>query len=350
MKNPTSLLFRYRFIWHVLFWVFIYLFYALTYGSYAEKYKEEFISNLILLPVRIGATYAFIYYLIPVFLFNKRYITFTLLAIIHAVLFGFALWMLLHFFVYCKGCMYDVELPLIHAPKIFGLIIGNYEIPAVAGVIVMFKKWYTDQQITRELERDKLEAELKFLKSQIHPHFLFNTLNNLYALTLKKSDKAPDMVIRISEMLDYMLYQSNEKEVELSKEINLIQTFLELERIRYGNRLDLKFEINGDTEDKFIAPLLLLPFIENSFKHGVSNNTGKPFIHIQIDITESEFNMHVANSYGCQTKESYSEGIGLKNVERRLEILYKEQYTLRISKNDGIFEVYFRLNWSNQLP
>ncbi len=348
MRNPTSLLFRYRVFWHVLFWVLIYLFYALTYGGYAEKYKEELISNLILLPARIAFTYAFIYYLMPVFLFNKRYFTFSSLAVIHAMLFGFALWALLHLFVYCKGCMYDVEYPLFHWPKIFGLIIGNYEIPAVAGVIVMFKKWYTDQQKTRALEKDKLEAELKFLKSQIHPHFLFNTLNNLYALTLKKSDKAPDMVIRISEMLDYMLYQSNEKEVELSKEINLIQNFLELERIRYGDRLDLKFQIQGDPEDKFIAPLLLLPFLENSFKHGVSNNTGNPFIHMQIEITEDDFSMHISNSFGNQTKESYSEGIGLKNVERRLELLYKEQYILRISKNDGIFEVYFRLNWSNQ--
>lgn len=340
-------MFRYRALWHILFWVFIYLFYSLTYGSHAEKYHEEFISNLILLPVRIAATYTFIYYLIPVFLYNKRYFSFSLLAIVHAVLFGFALWMLLHFFVYCPGCLYDADFPLFYAPKIFGLIIGNYEIPAIAGIIVMFKKWYKDQQLTRELEKDKLEAELKFLKSQIHPHFLFNTLNNLYALTLKKSDKAPDMVIRISDMLDYMLYQSNEREVALEKELNLLNTYLELEKIRYGKRLALLYEITGNPEGRHIAPLLLLPFIENGFKHGVSNNTEKPFINILVEITDLNFQMNVTNSFGVQSKDSYSEGIGLKNVQRRLDILYKDRYDLKISKNDGIFEVRFRLNWSN---
>jgi two-component system LytT family sensor kinase len=346
MKNPPGLIFRNRIVWHILFWLLCYLFYSVTYGSYAENYRQEFISNLYLLPVRIAGTYAFIYYLIPVFLLGKRYLAFSVLAIVHAVLFGLALWAVLNYFVYCDGCIYEPNYPLFSISKIFRLIIGNYEIPAIAALIVITKRWYVDQQITREMEKDKLEAELKFLKSQIHPHFLFNTLNNLYALTLIKSDKAPDVVIRLSEMLNYMLYHSNEKEVKLIEEIDLLKAYLELEKIRYGNRLNLSFKLQGDPENKYLAPLLLLPFVENSFKHGVSNNVENPFIRIDLQITDDALNLQVVNSFGEQSQESFSEGIGLKNVQRRLDILYKDRYNLQVKKNDGIFEVSFRLNWS----
>jgi two-component system LytT family sensor kinase len=345
MKNHTGLIFRYRILWHILFWIFCYLFYSLTYGSYTEEYQKEFMSNLFLLPVRVIGTYVLIYWLIPVFLLKKKYVAFALLTMLHAVLFGFALWLVLHFFVYCNGCIYESSYPLLYIPKIFALIITNYEIPAVASVIVIFKRWYVDQQTTRELEKDKLEAELKFLKSQIHPHFLFNTLNNLYALTLKKSDKAPDVVLKLSEMLDYMLYQSNEREVFLNKEIDLLKAYLDLEKIRYGKRLRLSFEITGNADHKKIAPLLLLPFVENSFKHGASGDSENPFINIRLTITDPSLVLTVANSFGEQSKESFSEGIGLKNVQRRLDLLYKDNYSLKVSKNDGIFEVRLKLNW-----
>lgn len=190
-----------------------------------------------------------------------------------------------------------------------------------------------------------IEAELKFLKSQIHPHFLFNTLNNLYALTLKKSDLAPDMVLKLSEMLDYMLYHSNEKEVLLKEEIELIRAYLELEKIRYGTRLHLTTTIQGDSNGRYIAPLLLLPFVENSFKHGASSKTD-PQIDLFIGINDSFLELNIANTYQEQSVESYTEGIGLKNIQRRLEIQYKDRYELDMSTNDGLFKVEFRLKWN----
>lgn len=349
MEKPKGLIFRQRVLWHILFWLFSFLFYSLTYGSYSGNYIQEFLSNLFLLPVRILGTYTLIYWLIPSLLLRKKYAAFAVLTVFHAILFGFALWLVLYFFVYCAGCIYEADYPLLYLPKIFALIITNYEIPAIAAVIVIFKRWYAEAQRTRELEKDKLQAELQFLKSQIHPHFLFNTLNNLYALALKKSDKTPDVVIRLSEMLDYMLYQSNEPEVKLTKEIELIKAYLELESIRYGKRLDLRFNIEGEPGEKRIAPLLLLPFVENSFKHGASNNINKPFIHIKLEITHQWLLLTVANSFGEQTKESYSEGIGLKNVQRRLDLLYNGRHQLDITRDDGVFNVSFRLNWHNPL-
>jgi two-component system LytT family sensor kinase len=298
-----------------------------------------------MLPVRIAGTYVFIYYIIPHFLFEKKYISFVVLALIHAILFGVTLWIVLWLFVYCPGCIYEADYPLFYIPKIFNLIISNYEIPAVAAVIIITRRWYTDQQVTRELEKEKLEAELKYLKSQINPHFLFNTLNNLYSLTLKKSEKAPDVVLKLSGMLDYMLYHSNEKEVRLIEEIDFIKAKLELEKIRYGKRLKLKTEIVGDFENKYIAPLLLLPFIENSFKHGASKDEQNPYINLSIKITDECLLLNVINSFSGRSEDDSSEGIGLQNVQRRLEIQYKDRYELNISKHDNMYEVRFRLNW-----
>jgi two-component system LytT family sensor kinase len=334
-----------RILYHILFWIGVYLFYSLTYGSYTGNYYQEFLSSLYILPVRIAATYVFIYYIIPCFLFEKKYIGFVILALVHAILFGITLWIVLWLFVYCPGCIYEADYPLFYLPKIFNLIISNYEIPAVAAVIIITRRWYTDQQVARELEKEKLEAELKYLKSQINPHFLFNTLNNLYSLTLKKSEKAPDVVLKLSGMLDYMLYHSNENEVRLIEEIDFIRAKLELEKIRYGRRLKLKTEIVGDPENKYIAPLLLLPFIENCFKHGASKDEQNPYINISIRITDNYLLLNVINSYSERLEDASSEGIGLQNVRRRLEIQYKDRYELNTSKHDNMYEVSFRLNW-----
>jgi two-component system LytT family sensor kinase len=346
MNRTASIFLSKRILLHILFWIAVYLFYSLTYGSYSDKYCQEFLSNLYILPVRIIGTYVFIYWLIPGFLLQKKYILFAVLAFVHAILFGFALWIVLALLVYCPGCLYEAHYPLIYLPKIFALIISNYEIPAVAAIVVLAKRWYADQKINRELEKEKLEAELKFLKSQINPHFLFNTLNNLYALTLKKSDTAPDVVLKLSEMLDYMLYHSMEKEVSLVEEINLIKAIVELEKIRYGKRLKLKMEITGSTENKYIAPLLLLPFIENSFKHGASSDQQKPYIDIIIQITDTNLELLVTNSFVCQLENVLPEGIGLKNVKRRLEIQYRDRYELNIEKNENLYRVQFLLYWS----
>lgn len=347
MDQNKRTFFSTRVLWHILFWIFIYLFYSITYGSYADKYYEEFLSNLYILPVRVLGTYIFIYYLIPHFLFQKKYILFSVLAFFHAILYGFSIWVVMRLLVYCPGCLYDVDYPLFFFPKIFGILISNYEIPAIAAVIVLVRRWYADQQVNRKLEKEKLEAELKFLKSQINPHFLFNTLNNLYALTLKKSDKAPGIVLKLSEMLNYMLYNSNEKEVRLIEEIDLINAIVELEKIRYGKRLKLKVEITGNPENKYIAPLLLVPFIENSFKHGASGDIQNPYINISIEVSETCIDLYVTNSFVEQFSENMPEGIGLKNVKRRLEIQYKDRYELNIDKQNNTYRVHFRLYWSD---
>lgn len=334
-----DLLFRYRIWWHIIFWIVWYFFYTFTY-SFEGLEKIQFFHNFCLLPIRIAGTYVLIYWIIPKFLFTKKYLAFLILAIMHAILFGFLISLVLYLIAGYRD-----------AASLFLLrpVVLNYQIPATAAAIYLFKRMYLLQQHSLNLEKEKLEAELKFLKSQIHPHFLFNTLNNLYALTLKKSDKAPEMVIQLSNLLEYTLYSGKESEVGLNEELKQIRGYIDLEKLRFGDRLNITTEIDGNVDGLNIAPLLLLPFVENSFKHGASTDLRSPFIDIKVNVKDNLLNFSISNSRGTevQKNESYKEGIGLKNVKRRLELLYPRKHTLEITQNNDVFNVNLTLELSD---
>jgi len=193
-------------------------------------------------------------------------------------------------------------------------------------------EWFKQQQRNQELERERLQAELKFLKSQINPHFLFNTLNNLYALSLQKSDKAPEMILKLSEMMRYLLYESNAKMVSLANEIRCMENYIELERIRQDGRTKINLEINCAENGKMIAPLLFIPFLKNSFKHGVNSAIEAGWIHIKLDEKEGALFFEVENSKPIKPiKKGNENGIGLQNVKRRLELIYPYKHELTIS-------------------
>jgi two-component system, LytTR family, sensor kinase len=335
VNKKSGILFRYRIMWHAIFWIVWYFFYTFTYSAGVVD-KFQFISNLVLLPVRMIGTYILIYWIIPNFLLKKRTTLFLLLLFVHTTLFGFSIWLTQYLAFGVK--MIDM-LPFIRP------LVLNYQIPATAAAIYLFKRLYLMQQYSLNLEKEKIEAELNFLKSQIHPHFLFNTLNNLYALTLKKSDKAPDMVIQLSHLLEYTLYSGKEQEVLLSEEIKQLNGYIGLEKMRFGKRLLIKTNIREDTANLMIAPLLLLPFVENSFKHGASNDLESPFIDLNISTDNTLLIFCIRNSYTSATGkyEDYKERIGLRNVKRRLELLYPGKHRLEIVQKENIFEVELRL-------
>jgi two-component system, LytTR family, sensor kinase len=335
MDKGMGMLFRYRIWWHICFWLVWYFFYTFTYSTGILE-KTQFLQNFYLLPVRMAYTYVLIYLIIPEFLFKKRYFQFVILTIIHTVLFGYSIWLVLYF---ATGFRVNDSMPFIRS------IVLNYQIPATAAAIYLFKRLYLIQQYSLNLEKEKLEAELKFLKSQIHPHFLFNTLNNLYALTLKKSDKAPQMVIQLSNLLEYTLYSGKETEVQLDEELRQIRGYIELEKLRFGERLKFIAEIQEDVDGLLIAPLVLLPFVENSFKHGASNDLKSPFIELNVNIEDNRLRFAIRNSCNDQAgkSEGYKEGIGLKNVKRRLELLYPGRHSLEIIQKQDIFDVNLTL-------
>jgi two-component system LytT family sensor kinase len=213
---------------------------------------------------------------------------------------------------------------------------------ASSTVVKIITDWVRAVREKQELETRTMQTELRFLKSQINPHFLFNTLNSLYALTLKKSEKAPEIVIKLSEMMRYMLYECNEKQVPLSNEVHYIRNYLDLEKLRQGQNVEINLEVEGNVSDQKIAPLMFIPFIENSFKHGLHNNISKAFVNMKLTVHGQNIEFFIENSKGevlPLQEHRRSGGIGLVNVRRRLDILYPEHYALKINDTPRTYAV-----------
>lgn len=346
--NQYPIFYRYRLLWHLLFWSAVFLVYWLTHAGYQDRYQEEFFNNLYLLPARMIGTYVLIYLILPLATRKKQFVLFAGVVVIHAFFYGFLIYAS-YYIINPYPEFFDFrEHTLFYIPKILTKSVSEYALPVIAASIVLLKKWYHDEMTRKKLAEEKLEAELNFLKSQVHPHFLFNTLNNLYGLTLTKSDKASDIVLKLSDLLDYMIYKSNDEFVPLTKELEIIGGYIELEKMRYSERLNLNFNITGQAVSHKIAPLILLPFIENCFKHGASKDRTNPLIEIQIEIQNDCLKLHAHNSIPNKRdkEENENEGVGLKNVRRRLELIYPNQHELIIKEEENNFTVELKIVWS----
>jgi hypothetical protein len=208
----------------------------------------------------------------------------------------------------------------------------------------MLKSWYQERERRLALASENAKAELQLLKAQMHPHFLFNTLNNIYSFTLSKHPAAAGLVERLSGLLYYMNSEGEKDQVPVEKEVQLIRDYVSLEKVRYGDRLDMQIEIEGDFQGKFIAPLLLLPFVENSFKHGASVMRGKQWIHLKMDVDENCLKFDLKNSRPLNpVLQNGKNGIGLKNVRKRLELIYPGRHLLNIETSDMIFSVHLEI-------
>lgn len=212
--------------------------------------------------------------------------------------------------------------------------------------LFLFKQWYQKEIDNKALEKVNSETELKYLKSQINPHFLFNSLNSLYALTLKKSDNAPEVVLKLSDLLRYLLYEAGEKKVALAKEIGYMKNYVELEQLRQGDRTNVRLSISGDSKDCMIEPMLFIPFIENAFKHGVNNSMAQSMVDIDLIINEGTVEFKITNDkpeYSKLKDADYKGGIGLTNVKKRLDLLYPE-HEIDIKDTKTKYTVTLKLN------
>lgn len=188
--------------------------------------------------------------------------------------------------------------------------------------------WFSSQRIQSNLESEKKNMELQFLKSQLNPHFLFNSLNNIYSLAYQKSDKTADAILKLSEIMRYMIYESNDSWVSLNKEVEYVQSFVELQKLRFKDGAAVEVSINGEIDGQKIVPLILISFVENAFKHGVANDPEDP-IKINIIANQKILHFSVSNKKSKTNKDAMG-GVGLNNVERRLQLLYPERYKLNI--------------------
>jgi two-component system, LytTR family, sensor histidine kinase AlgZ len=225
------------------------------------------------------------------------------------------------------------------------------QITAITLFIVLFVgmlrfavDWFEFESRKKEVENERLTAELNFLKAQINPHFLFNTLNNLYYLAYTKSENTTEVIAKLSQMMRYMIYDSNHPRVLLSKELEYMENYISLERLRLNNQIPIKFNIEGNTENVWIAPLIFITFLENAFKHGVSNNNPNAWVNIDIQIQGKQCIYTVENSRpSSNVNGTEKSGIGLQNVHRRLELSYPHQYQIKIEDKPDLYFVQLQL-------
>ncbi len=206
--------------------------------------------------------------------------------------------------------------------------------------------YFKYERIKKEIENQTLVSELSFLKSQVSPHFLFNTLNNIYSLSMSNSEKTSEAVLKLSQLLRYMIYDSEGKRVSIAKEIEYLRNYIELQKLRLREDVRVDFEVPGIFMNKEIAPMLLIPFIENAFKHGVDYSQPS-FIEIQISAYEERLFLSVKNSINKIKEKDHVPGIGLQNVKRRLMLLYPNSHELYIHENDKVFNVQLQINYPN---
>ncbi len=204
------------------------------------------------------------------------------------------------------------------------------------------REWYVQEKERKEMEKQQLVSELSFLKSQVNPHFLFNSLNGIYALAIKKSDKTPEAVLQLSDLMRHMLYESDKEKVALEKETEYLKNYIQLQKLRLPPEVQVNFQVEGELQGKTIAPMLFIPFVENAFKHGVDTAGGNIQIKLQLKGNTLSFDM-INRISKAQNKDAVS-GIGLANVRKRLDLLYPNRYKLEHKETNGNFVVHLHLN------
>ena len=331
---------------HTLFWLGIYVLWSYM-KSGGTFWHVVLKINVLNVAIYMVAYYFLRYYQLPKLYNQEKYIRFWLSIFLMTVAF-YVVWRAAGVLWY--DALYE---PTSKRPFFY---LANYLTQSVQfyspAIMLLAWEFYHTRQKEKlrieQLEKEKLANELKFLKAQINPHFLFNALNNLYSFVLNQSPKAPDLIMQLSGMLDYVLYQSQKPTVALQQEVNCIENYIALEKIRYGDRLQVAYEVTGDLSVP-IAPLILLSIVENAFKHGASGDIATPRIKIQIGVENRRILCLIWNSKSAfqgEINDAYKEGIGLSNIKRQLKLTYPNQHQLQIDNQPDAFQIKVSIHQS----
>ena len=372
-KNPFifSNKFAYRLARHLAFWFFAIFGQGLLGVGIRPLFRVEvsqgsFIENIIqpllYLPGQLVMVYLLLYQIIPKYVLKAKYRPAILWGMALSIASGFIAAFsysvfipfeahFMHRFEIVDGLL--VTLPSEFIYKIdfdqlpFEFLFGLKTVLNAAGfaaAIKLLKYWYEKEYLASVLQKEKLDAELQSLKAQLHPHFLFNTLNNIYSITENVSEPASDMLLKLSALLRYILYECNKPLVKLAQEFKLIEDYIALEKVRYKD-IELDIRLAHGVEAQCIAPLLLLPLVENCFKHGTSKVIEQPWINITTELSENVLAVKLINGKPLNAGvNGYAEGIGLSNVKKRLNLLYPGKHELVIIAEEEVFIVQLKLS------
>ncbi len=338
---------------HVLAWVGIFMFTALRFTLYNEPiyFGEALIFNGAYVIPQVILAYLLLYVLVPRLYVQKRYFTFVLVFFLLLYLLSFmARYLTVH-----------AAEPLVRVPPFeqetpweiatdLGTLFGRYAISIlyVVGIFlafVYFKAYHTEREKALILATQKSQAELKNLKAQLNPHFLFNTLNNIYSLSVLQSPQTSTAIAKLAELLDYTLYRCNADVVPLSAELRLVNTYLELEKLRYTDRLKITLTENI-TYDAMVPPLVFLSLVENAFKHGSGEDPLAPSINIDLHSDASELRLLVANTFQPGVVPRGEEAIGLNNIRQQLRVLFPDRHSLVVTDEGNWFKVFLSIKHS----
>ena len=322
---------KYRYLKHMLFWLFIYSEEFLGLLNVTENLDVPFYYILLEILIDMCVVYFNIYYLLPKYFLKAKvfhygfftFLTTLIIAVAYPILYDFT----------------DIELSMIS--YYISIIVGTSSVIMMAVAFKLIEMMYQSEHDIRELKETNLQTELAYLKTQVNPHFLFNTLNNLYIMSKKEDKNTPESILQLSDLLRYQLYDCESDYVQLSKEVDYLKNYIELEKLRRQD-MDIQLEISGDIQSFKIRPLMFLPFVENAFKYSNTGGIGSAFIHIALHVDQSSLKFSCENNIGS-IKGSDVGGIGLTNASRRLELAYPDRHRMDVQNDNSIFRVEISL-------
>ena len=320
---------RLRVLYHLAFWSFFIL---LFWQQNPDANTRDILTWFILLGVSASVVYANLYILFPNYFFKRNYLVYLLLLVLTIGLGAFILWFII------PSANANFNLPL------FQHFINLFFIVVITSSFKFFREYSRKQELLIKAENEQLKTELALLKSQVNPHFLFNTLNNLYGLiTQNQNQQASDVTLKLADLMRYLLESSKTDLVNLNKEIQFIDDYLSLEKIRLSQKTDIKFTVSGMNKELFVAPLLFIPLVENAFKHGLNTILADSFAHFSLSVQNNELFFEAINSVGKSTKNSEKSGTGLENLKKRLQLIYPQKHQLDIEQTSNQFKVILHI-------
>ncbi|WP_417873577.1 sensor histidine kinase [Xanthomarina gelatinilytica] len=330
---------------HLLLWICFSMFSIGVASIEIGEVPNEMIIRLIFNPILF---YVNCYVLIPKFLLTKKILLYLIWSIIFLTLFNY---IIINFFesTIFNSLKHPIDqvdnLPQIYNIKYLAPSIFSLSFFLLGGIFGLLMDVYKRKEFEKIRIKKHKEMELQFLRTQLKPHFLFNTLNSIYSLVRSKSDDAPEAIITLSELMRYMLYEVGKNKVPLEKEINYIKNYMSLQKLRLINSDNVKLHVEGNYNHLKIYPLLLISFIENAFKHGVDNK-GETNIEIDIRVNNSTLYFNTKNIMGVDRKEIDNSGIGMDNIKSQLKFLYKDKYKLLSGIKEGVYMVFLTIDLS----
>jgi hypothetical protein len=340
-------LFKNRILWHLLFWLVVVV---IHYKNMQLQGIEQhfWFFTWWLLPVELTAVYFTAYVLVPNLLLQRRFWAFAVSFAVSAVAFVLLERAIYYYVLYPAVYPEGLQRPFFYFLQLWFLGLNLYSFVFLFSGVRVYRSWVQEQRRQVELEKQNLSSELALLRSQVNPHFLFNTLNNIDLLVFKDQQKASDSIVKLSEIMRYMLYESNTDDVPLERELQYLQSLVDLMRLRVKDPDFIQFRIEGEPAGKRIPPMLLVPFIENAYKHG--KKTGRPpgiLINFKIEPETYSFSVRNRVENRIPVAKDRTGGIGLNNVRRRLKLLYDQDYSLRIEQVEEWYEVELVFPWRN---